>query len=94
MDSKDFYKFSKPCIASGVTIYPKPSNYGKYKIIINRNGHEKTGDQVYEDTAIFKEESLKTPKGIVKVKVVVPSVWDKILELYKDICIKNKLLEQ
>jgi hypothetical protein len=27
------------------------------------------------------------------VSIVVPSVYDKILELYKAICLKNKLLD-
>jgi len=89
----EFYKYSSRCIASNITIYPKPSNHGKYKIIINRRGVEKVGEEIYEDKPYIKQVEQKTTTGVIKVKVVVPSVWDKINELYKEICIKNKLLE-
>lgn len=92
MDSKEFYKYSKVCIENNIKIYPKCSNNGKYRIIINKNGHEQLGDQFYEDRPSMKETEIKTPRGIQKIKEVVPSVWDKILELYKATCIKNNLL--
>ncbi|MEO8532829.1 MAG: hypothetical protein ABI441_03730 [Flavobacterium sp.] len=92
MDGKEFYKYAKACNDNNITIYPKCSNTGKYKIIINKNGEEKVGDQFYEEHASVKEVEIKTPRGIQKVKQVVPSVWDKIFELYKVTCIKNNLL--
>lgn len=76
----------------GVIIYPKPSNFKKYKIIISRNGNEKIGDEIYLDEPYYKTVEKKTRTGFVTEKVLVPSIWDKILELYKDICMKNNLL--
>lgn len=93
MDGHEFYKYSSLVIPTGVTIYPKTWSYGKYKIIINRNGREKTGDEIYEDQSYIKEVEIKSPQGLKKVKVVIPSIYDKILELYKDICIKNNLIK-
>lgn len=92
MDGHEFYKYASKVIASGITIYPKPSNYGKYKIIINRNGVEKVGEEYYGNESSIRILEQRTTTGIVKLKVKVPSVYDKIVELYKDICIKNKLL--
>lgn len=93
MDGKEFYKYAKLCHDNQITIYPKASNTGKYKIIINTRGKEKTGDEIYEDKAYTKEINLQTPNGMRRVKVEVPSIADKIFQLYKQICIKNKLLE-
>lgn len=92
MDGHAFYKYSSPVIAMGITIYPKTCNYGRYKIIINRNGKEQIGEEYYEDKPSVKLMDQKTTTGIIKIKVPVPSVYEKILELYKEICIKNKLL--
>jgi hypothetical protein len=92
MDGKEFHKYAKACNDNQITIYPKASNSGKYKIIINRNGREKIGDQVYENTSYTREESIHTPSGPQKVTIRVPSVWDKILELYKETCSRNNLL--
>ncbi|MFW0737607.1 hypothetical protein [Flavobacterium sp. T12S277] len=93
MDGKEFYKYAKACNDHKITIYPKCSNNGRYKIIINTNGEEKVGDHYYEKVASVKETVIKTPRGIQKVKEVVPSVWDKIFELYKLTCIKNDFLK-
>ncbi len=93
MDGKEFYKYSKACNDQFITIYPKASNSGKYKIIINTRGREKIGDEIYQDKSYIKEINLQTPNGMKRVKVEVPSVADKIFDLYKQICIKNKLLE-
>lgn len=93
MDSKEAAKYFSLCVNSGIKIYPKPSNVGKYKIIINRNGVEKTGDEIYEDKPYIKEVEHKTTTGLKKIKVLVPSVYDKIHELYKEICIKNNLIK-
>jgi hypothetical protein len=82
----------KACIDNHITIYPKPSNLGKYKIIINTNGREKVGEEIYENESYIKEMILHTPSGIKREKIKVPSVWDKIHELYKTICDRNKLL--
>lgn len=92
MDGKEFHKYAKACNDNQITIYPKASNTGKYKIIINRNGKEKTGVETYENTPYIKEESILTPRGPQKVRVQVPSVWDKIMELYKETCSRNNLL--
>jgi hypothetical protein len=92
MDGKAFYKYSKPAIAMGVKIYPKPSNSQRYKVIISRNGNEKIGDEIYLEEPYYKKVEKKTRTGVVTVKVLVPSIWDKILELYIDVCIKNNLL--
>lgn len=92
MDGKEFYKYSKACIDNNIKIYPKCSNSGKYKIIINRNGEEKIGDQYYEDQPSVRIKEVNTPRGIQKIKERIPSVWNKILELYKATCIKNNLL--
>lgn len=92
MDGKEFYKYSKACFDNGITIYPKGSNSGKYKIIINKNGREKEGSEIYEDKAYIKEETILTPRGPQKIRIKVPSVWDKILELYKETCKRNNLL--
>jgi len=92
MDAHEFYKYSKACNEKKITIYPKCSNTGKYKIIINRNGNEKEGEEIYENRPYIKEIEIQTPRGIQKVKKVIPSVWDKILELYKATCIKNNLI--
>lgn len=92
MEPKLFYQYSKACHEHGTTIYPKPSNTGKYNIIINTRGREKVGDEVYENQASIKIMVIKTPQGIKREKVIVPSVWDKIAELYKIICEKNNLL--
>ena len=93
MDGKEFYKYAKPCHDNHITIYPKASNCGKYKIIINTRGKEKIGDEIYQDKSYIKEINLQTPQGMRRVKVEVPSIADKIFQLYKQICIKNKLLE-
>lgn len=92
MDGKEFYKYAKACNDNNITIYPKCSNTGKYKIIINRNGHEKVGEHYYENEPYVKIIEVKTPHGIQKIKELVPSVWDKIFELYKATCINNNLL--
>ncbi|MEZ0182626.1 hypothetical protein AB9T89_10300 [Flavobacterium oncorhynchi] len=92
MDGKEFYKYAKACNDQKITIYPKCSNTGKYKIIINKNGHEKEGEEYYENVAHVKQIEIQTPRGPQKVKKLVPSVWDKIFELYRDTCIKNNLL--
>jgi hypothetical protein len=93
MDGKEFYKYAKPCMEAEITIYPKPSNNGKYKIVINTRGREKIGDEIYQNESYIKSETIRTPSGIKVVKIQVPSVYDKILELYKAICLKNKFLE-
>jgi hypothetical protein len=93
MDGKEFYKYAKACNDHNIMIYPKCSNTGKYKIIINKNGNEKEGDQIYENLPSVKMTEIKTPRGIQEVKEVVPSVWDKIFELYKATCEKNNLLK-
>jgi hypothetical protein len=93
MDGKEFYKYAKPCIEAQITIYPKPSNTGKYKIVINTRGREKVGDEIYQNESYIKSEIIRTPTGMKVVSIVVPSVYDKILELYKAICLKNKLLD-
>jgi hypothetical protein len=92
MDAKEFHRYAKVCNDNLITIYPKASNSGKYKIIINRNGREKVGSEIYENTSYIKEESILTPRGPQKVRVKVPSVWEKILELYKETCKRNNLL--
>jgi len=94
MRNEEHAKYFSLCVDSDIRIYPKPSNTGKYKIIINRRGVEKVGDEIYEDKPYIKEVSQKTTTGVVKLKVVVPSVWDKINELYREICIKNKLVKE
>jgi hypothetical protein len=93
MDGKEFYKYAKACNDHKITIYPKCSNTGKYKIIINTNGQEKVGEQYYGEQPSIKEIEIKTPRGIQKVKEIVPSVWDKIFELYKVTCLKNNFLQ-
>lgn len=92
MDGVEFYKYSKACNDHNIKIYPKCSNTGRYRIIINNNGVEKLGDQYYEDQPTVKETTISTPRGVQKIKEIVPSVWDKIFELYKITCIKNNLL--
>jgi len=93
MDGKKFYQYAKICNDNHITIYPKCSNTGKYKIIINTRGREKTGEEIYEDKKYIKEVNIQTPNGQKKVKIEVPSIWDKIAQLYQQICEKNKLLE-
>jgi hypothetical protein len=93
MDSKLSYQYAKACHNHGTTIYPKPSNTGKYKIIINTRGTEKIGEETYQDQSYIKELIIKTPQGIKRIKTVVPSIHDKIADLYKQICETNKLLE-
>jgi hypothetical protein len=72
MDAKEFYKYSKPCIDAQITIYPKPSNTGKYKIVINTVG-EKVGDEIYQTDSYIKSETIRTPSGmkVVKFKFLV-----------------------
>jgi hypothetical protein len=60
---------------------------GKYKIVIP---WERKGDEIYQTDSYIKSETIRTPSGMKVVKIQVPSVYDKILELYKAICIKNK----
>jgi hypothetical protein len=48
----------------------------------------KGSDEIYK--LYIKSETIRTPSGMKVVKIPVPSVYDKILELYKTICIKNK----
>jgi hypothetical protein len=93
MESRQSHLYTKACWENHITIYPKPSNTGKYKIIINTKGREKEGTEVYHDKPYIKEVVLHTPTGIKREKVQMPSVWEKINELYKQICIKNKLVE-
>jgi hypothetical protein len=93
MDHKEFSKYFKACEDANISIYPKPSNVARYKIIINTRGKEKEGSEFYQDKESSKNVVIKTTKGLVNVSQKVPSVWDKIRELYKEICIKNKLLE-
>jgi hypothetical protein len=73
MDAKEFYKYSKPCIDAQITIYPKPSNTGKYKIVINTCGREKVGDEIYQTDSYIKSETIRTPSGmkVVKFKFLV-----------------------
>jgi hypothetical protein len=49
---------------------------------------EKVGDEIYQTDSYIKSETIRTPSGMKVVKIQVPSVYDKILELYKAICIK------
>jgi len=92
MESRESHLFMKACIDNNITIYPKGSNTGKYKIIINTRGREKVGEEIYQDESYVKEVVLHTPSGLKREKITVPSVWDKINELYKTICERNKLL--
>ena len=87
------YLYMKACLENEIKIYPKGSNTGKYKIIVNTKGVEKLGDEIYEDKPYIKEVVIKTPKGNKIINKVVPSIWDKIDELYKEICIRNNLLK-
>lgn len=91
MDGNEFYKYAKPCNDNQIFIFPKASNSGKYKIIICDRGKEKVGNEVYEDVAVTKINQIMTTTGPQKVKEIIPSVWDKIFELYKAICLKHNL---
>jgi hypothetical protein len=92
MDPHEFYKYSKVCIAAQITIYPKPSNTGRYKIIVRTGNFEKEGQEFYHEKAYSKNILVKTPKGMVNAQEIVPSVWDKITMLYKEIALKKKLI--
>lgn len=91
MESRESHIYMKACIDNDITIYPKGSNVGKYKIIINTRGREKVGEEIYQNDSYVKEVILHTPSGIKREKIQVPSVWEKINELYKTICERNKL---
>ena len=80
MDGKEFYKYAKACNDRKITIYPKCSNTGKYKIIINRNGHEKEGEEYYENEAHVKQIEIK--KGDL--------VW---AEIYSNVAIDGQTRE-
>lgn len=88
MDGKKLYPFAKACNDHKITIYPKPSNLGKYKIIININGTEKVGQEIFENEPTTRIVKIKTPTGEKILREKVPSVWDKIAELYELICKK------
>lgn len=92
MESRESHIYMKACIDNNITIYPKGSNIGKYKIIINTRGREKVGEEIYQDESYVKEVVLHTPSGMKREKIKVPSVWEKIAELYKTICERNNLL--
>jgi len=92
MEPRESYIYFKACVDNNITIYPKPSNTGKYKIIINTKGKEKVGEEIYENEPYVKEVVLHTPNGLKKEKIQIPSVWEKINELYKIICERNNLL--
>lgn len=99
MDGKEFYKYAKPCNDQNIFIYPTCSNTGRHKIVIreqnrSRTGFiETTGKEIYKQTAEIREVVVKTPTGDRKVKITIPSVWDKIFDLYKAICEKKRLIE-
>ena len=90
MEVAEAHRYMKKCNDNNITVYPMPSNSRKYKLVINTNGRENIGSEIYEDKPYIKEVAIKTPQGIKKVKQVVPSWGDKIHELYKQICEKNK----
>ena len=46
MKTRDSYIYMKACVDNNIMIYPKGSNFGKYKIIINKNGRETEGEEV------------------------------------------------
>lgn len=91
MDGKDFYRYAKPCNDAGIKIFPLPSNNGKYKIAIESNGKLTIGKEIFENDTTSIETTELTRRGPVKTKTIVPSVWDKILELYKNLLDKNNL---
>lgn len=93
MESRESHIYMKACIDNDIKIYPKGSNIGKYKIIINTRGREKVGEEIYQNEPYTKEVILHTPSGLKREKIQVPSVWEKINELYKTICERNKLLK-
>ncbi|UOX35288.1 hypothetical protein LXD69_07155 [Flavobacterium sediminilitoris] len=92
MDQKEAYIYKKWCLENKITIYPKPvtNNGSRCKIVINRNGKEKIGSEIYEVQKTFKEVEIQTPSGMKKVKQVIPPLYEKIEQLYKDTYFKNQ----
>lgn len=91
-DGNKLYKYMKPCLDHNILIYPKPqsSNGGRYKIVIERNGKPKVGSEIYKNELSYKKVQKQGKTGFEEVKVEVPSIWDKIFQLYREIAIKNK----
>lgn len=92
MTREEIYIYQKWCWDNGITIYPKPITYNgsRCKIVINTNGQETIGKEVYEDKPTSKLIEIKTPSGIKQEKQIIPGLYEKIAELYRDTYLKNK----
>lgn len=93
-DGHKLYRYMKPCLDNNIRVYPKGSNTGRYKIIIETNGRQREGKEVYKNEPYQKKESLMTDKGLVEITVTIPAVNEKVFELYKEIAIKNKFVTE
>lgn len=96
MDPHEFYKYSSACFKHSITIYPKPvNNHGLYLIVVNRNGRETVGKTLYRDMPYKETIEKKSSCGVIKKEVhVIPSCFDKIAAMYKDIALKNNFLKE
>lgn len=73
INAREFSSHMSLCIRYGIVIYPIFYSRGKYKIAIKRDGKEKIGDDVYEDTAVIDK----------KTKERTPAIHEKIHSLYR-----------
>jgi len=89
MRNTDLYIATKVCWEHDVFVVVKPFGNNKYKIAISRNGREKIGEQIYSD--VPKSKVLIYEKGGKKYRqdITIPSVHQKIEELYLHLYITN-----
>ena len=83
------YIATKVCWDHDVYVVVKPISQHKYKLAISRNGREKPGEQVYGDHPVTKPIFIERNGKKYRQEVFVPSVHQKIVELYLDLYQKN-----
>lgn len=75
MNAREFSSHMSLCLANEIIIYPIYYARHKYKIVIERQGKRKIGDEIFESNARLDKSS----------KTLIPSVDQKIHQLYKQI---------
>lgn len=91
MEAKELVAITNTCWKHGIYVIVKPiNNQGNYKLAVLKNGRETIGEEVYRDKAYEKITLEKKEAGPPKrIKTQIPSVHEKIQELYLKIYNKN-----
>lgn len=91
MRDTELYFAQHFCWDHNIFIVVKPVNNNlKYRLAISRNGREKLGTQIYGDKQTLELIETTDANGKKKkVTVRIPSVHEKIKELYLDIYRKS-----